>query len=191
MKTLSAQQLALYLGCEGIVDITPNLPGTKGINFHIDKVPCKLIGANINVDNSIRVIYPEPLKYESLYFEGTSKHYEDSVWPFQFKPILRRIEDMTDEEKKDVYALIFKKPFPDSGQIVWRADKTISSEPRWILMTGVDRVGIQMDGTVWADCDLHIYKHNQHEITTYLLSKHFDLFSWIESGNAIDKTTLK
>lgn len=32
---------------------------------------------------------------------------------------------------------------------------------------------------------------NTHESTRYLLSKHFDLFGLIESGLAIDKTTLK
>lgn len=100
-------------------------------------------------------------------------------------PILRPLSSMTKEEKKDIYKLIFGKEFPASGTIFYRPDKTLSSEPRYILTTGVDRVGIEMNGTVWADCDLQNYKHNQHEITLYLLSRHFDLFNLIKSGIAI------
>jgi len=35
--------------------------------------------------------------------------------------------------------------------------------------------------------DLHNYRFNQHEVTTFLLSKHFDLFGWIAEGLALDK----
>jgi hypothetical protein len=106
------------------------------------------------------------------------------------KPMLRPLSDILDIEKKEVYKLIFKREFPKTGQIIWRSDKSLTSEQRWILLTGVDRVGIEMNGTVWADCDLHNYKHNQHIITSYLLSMRFDLFGLIESGEAA-KFTIK
>lgn len=116
---------------------------------------------------------------------------EVDYYPFEYKPLLRPLSDITDEEKREVYKLIFNREFPKTGQIYWRADQSLTAEPRWILMTGVDRVGIEMNGTVWADCDLHHYKHNQHAITTYLLSMHFDLFGLIESGEAVELTILK
>lgn len=108
-----------------------------------------------------------------------------------FKPILRPLSDITNREKTEIYKMIFGREFPNSGQIFFRHDKTTSSDPRWILSTGVDRLGIEMDGTVWGDCDLNNKKHNQHLITLYLLKQRFDIFGLIEGGLAIDKTKLK
>lgn len=105
------------------------------------------------------------------------------------KLILRPISSMTDEEKKDIYSIIFKRPFPSTGDIIFMKASRKSAE-RWILMTGVDRVGIEHDGDVWADCDLNNYKFNPHEVTRYLLSKGFDIFGLIESGLAVDKTKI-
>ena len=107
-----------------------------------------------------------------------------------FKPVLLKILDITDAERKEIYKLAFKRDSPESGTTVFREDRTLQSEPRWVLSTGVDRLGIETNGTVWVDCDLHPYKHNQHEITLFLLKRGFDLFGLIESGQAVDATTL-
>lgn len=61
-----------------------------------------------------------------------------------FKPILRPLSDMTEEEAKEAYTIRGKNAFHE--------------------FTG--------------------------ETVKYLLFKHFDLFDLIESGHAIDKTTL-
>jgi hypothetical protein len=116
--------------------------------------------------------------------------YNDDKHMQRIKPILWKLSDMTDEQKKEIYFLIFKKPFHPAGRIKWFAKANQYVEPRWVLMVGLDRMGIEMNGTVWADCDLNNLKYNQHEITRYLLLKHFDLFGLIEAGLAIDKATI-
>lgn len=101
--------------------------------------------------------------------------------------ILRRFKNITEIECKELFTLIFGRKFPDTGRILWFKEKTTSSDPRWVLWSGVDRVGIEMNGHVWADCDLSNYKHNQHAVTLWCLSKNFDLFNLIPEGLAIDK----
>lgn len=105
----------------------------------------------------------------------------------RWDPILRPISDITDEEKKEIYHLIFNRPFPDSGRILFFPEKTTNAHPRWVLMSGIDRLGIELNGTIWADCDLSHMKHNQHMVTKLMISKHFDVFGWIEKGLAISK----
>ena len=104
------------------------------------------------------------------------------------KPLLLSLEDMTEEDMKEVFKLIFKRDFPESGNIQFRPDTSLTSDPRWILWSGVDRVGIEISGDVWADCDLSKHKFNPHIITHYLTSKHYDIFGLIDSGEAIRKT---
>lgn len=113
----------------------------------------------------------------------------DGYWPIdQIKPILRPLSDMSEEERKELWKYIFKREFNENGIIVFRKDRTTSTEPRYVMSSGLERLGIEMNGTIWADSDLSPFKHNQHEVTLWLLSKRFDLFGLIESGLAIDKT---
>lgn len=107
------------------------------------------------------------------------------------KLVLRRLDDMTLDEKKAIWKLIFNRPFPDSGNILWFDKETTASCKRWCMMSGVERVGIEMNGNVWADSDLHNYKFNPHIITHYLLKQGFDLFGLIDAGLAIDAKTIK
>ncbi len=135
-------------------------------------------------------IVDKPGHYTKKQFFGSSAYSDSQTkWKDDYilYPILvlRTISDITDDEKKDIYHIIFKKQFPPSGNIIWRSDKSITTDPRWMLLSGVDRVGIEMNGTVWADCDLHTYKYNQHFITAFLISKGFDLFGLLESKLAI------
>lgn len=110
------------------------------------------------------------------------------VNPEHCKLRLRPLSDMMDDEKRAIYKLIFGKEY--KGEIQFYSDRTTLQEPRWLLWQGVDRVGIQLNGQIWADCDLHPYKFNQHEITHYLLKQGFWLFGddWFKEGLIIDKT---
>ncbi len=103
-------------------------------------------------------------------------------------PILRPISDMSEQERKEIYEIVFKRKFPVSGRIVFMPDTSTFSDPRWILSAGVDRLGIEVSGSVWADCDLQTIKYNENLVTVYMLKKGFDLFGLIESELAIDKT---
>jgi hypothetical protein len=102
-----------------------------------------------------------------------------------YRPVLRPLSDMTEKERADIFEIIFGRPF--KGRTEWFKERTTLQEPRWVLSQSVDRVGIQMNGEVWADCDLHPFKMNPHETSRYLLSKGFDLFGLIDAGLATDK----
>lgn len=104
---------------------------------------------------------------------------------------LRRIEDMTEEEMKDIWHIIFGRLFFERGTIQFFDISKGNQYKRWVMTAEVDRVGIQWDGRIWADSDLELHKFNQHFVTHYLLSKGFDLFSLIDSGAAIDAKTLQ
>lgn len=107
-----------------------------------------------------------------------------------FRPILRTTGSITLPEMKHIYSIVFKKPFHETGIVKFFPEKSLVSEPRWVLMTGVDRLGIEINGNVWADCDLHNLKHNQHLVTKWYLENWFDLFGLIESGEALDKDNM-
>jgi len=97
------------------------------------------------------------------------------------------LSDITEEEMKELWHIVFKRPFHPTGRILssYLQDK---KNPRWILMSGVERLGIQLNGDIWADSDLHNWPMNPHLNTMYLLKQGFDLFGLIEAGLAIDKT---
>lgn len=102
------------------------------------------------------------------------------------KPLLRRLEDMTRDDMKPIWQLITGRSFPDSGRVVWFDKEERTSAKRFVMMSGVDRVGIEMTGYVWADCDLSHIKFNPHFVSHYLLQRGFDLFGLIPANLAID-----
>lgn len=118
----------------------------------------------------------------------------DWIFNYKGKPIdfvvVRKLDSMTEEERKDIWKIIFNREFPKTGQSKYFPEKNLTSEPRWVLMSGVERVGIEINGDVWADSDLHKWKFNPHLVTVYLLSKHFDLFNLIENGEAIEQQSI-
>lgn len=104
-----------------------------------------------------------------------------------FKPILRPISDMKEQEMKELYPIVFGKSF--HGDNITLRDAGGKQE-RWVLWSGVDRLFIYKDGDIGADSDLHYFGVHQASVTVFLLSNGFDLFGLIESGQAIDKTKL-
>lgn len=132
--------------------------------------------------------------------DGNTEEDPDYVEFLKVKPILRRLSSMTEEEQKELWRLVFSmghgNEFTDrfkdfTGRVQFIDEKTYYNVPRHVMMQGVERLGIESDGTVWADCDLHKWRHNQHEVTRWLLSKGFDLFGLIDEGLAIDAATLE
>lgn len=107
------------------------------------------------------------------------------VNPEHVKPLLRPISDMTEEEMKEMYRLVFNRSF--IGDNVTHRDIG-KKEERWVLWSGVERLFIYKDGDVGADSNLHNYHVHAPSIVKYQLSKHFDLFGLIESGQAINIT---
>lgn len=101
-----------------------------------------------------------------------------------FKPILRPLSDMTEEE-----ALALAKIHDSEGD--WRV---VDRCRLWILVQDqyANKIFIQFsdDGNLWdcEDADGSVSGYETFEAVKYLFSRGFDLFGLIESGLAIDKT---
>lgn len=104
------------------------------------------------------------------------------------KPILRQLSSMTEEDRKEIFLLVFKRHF--MGDNITRRDEG-TKNARWVLWSGVDRLFLYDEGDIGADCDLANWHIHQATIVKHLLSKHFDLFNLIPEGLAIDADTLK
>lgn len=115
MKTLTAKEFALYLGCEFKYANNDNIYKMAGVQSQ-------------SVINELG-------------------HFHDCD---EVKPILRKLESMTEEEKKKHH----------------------------------DYAKVKSNGMKFRFANESAFR------MTWLLSKHFDLFGWIESGLAIDRETL-
>lgn len=101
---------------------------------------------------------------------------------------LRPLSDMTEEERKELWEFVFNRKFGENGTEYLRDHLPIpTGRTRWVLTSGVERLGIQFNGRIWYDSDLQHWNFSQHEVTRWLLSRSFDLFDLIESGLAINK----
>ena len=106
----------------------------------------------------------------------------------KFTPILRPLSDMTKEEMKELYLIVFNRKF--LGDNITHRDIGKKNE-RWVLWSGVERLFIYSDGDVGADSDLSHYRVHMPTVILWFLSKHFDLFGLIDAGLAIDATEIK
>lgn len=176
--------LHLYLGCPVLV--TPY----EGASYE-----CKLCGVSVEKVGGETKIQVQVFEDDGPDgYEGHGHKWFDTE---EVELQLRKISAMTDQEKKDLWRLVFSmghgKEFTDrfkefTGSVRVINENTYYNVPRLILMQGVERLAIESDGTIWADCDLHNWRHNQHEVTRWLLSKGFDLYGLIEAVFAIDST---
>lgn len=137
--------------------------------------------------------------------------WDDHYYPF--KPILRSLSDMTEEEAIELqcittpYRCIDWDKDPSKYDVTFHTDHKLGKDhPNYKQVFSItvvdlrrdfDYMNINLNGDIIrynheADKDPVINErvHNHHETTRYLLSKHFDLFGLIESGLAIDKTKL-
>jgi hypothetical protein len=115
--------------------------------------------------------YTPKLNYEVLSKHGLRGR---AFYFNEVKPLLRPLSDLTKEEAKAVGSLLHTV----NGKNC-RAYK--NEFGMWRIQYG------NVHGQFWI-IDNTIFNQRQ---TIYLLSKHFDLFGLIESGLAIDKTTLQ
>jgi hypothetical protein len=103
------------------------------------------------------------------------------------KPILRPLSDMTEEEMKELYFIVFRRNFVGNNI----SHRDIGKElDRYVLWSGLERLFIYANGDIGADCDLSYYPVNQPIVFKWMLSKQFDVFNWIPKGLALDKTKI-
>lgn len=160
--TLTPQILAMYLGCEvryQYSDGTESLPLLQWSLHSIDRD-----GFTVIKDKYNQAVH-------SLLSEN------------RVKPILRPLSSMTEEEKKELYKLVFGRAFTGDNISRWDEGKP---QARWVLWSGLDRLFIYDDGDIYADIDLHFHRVDKAQMVLYLLSKRFDIFGLIEAGLAIE-----
>lgn len=141
MKTLTAKELALYLGCEAEFFITD-----QGVNL-----------------TRVREITLSRLRL-----------YKDKDFYGYIKPILRPLSDITEEEARQVYRLHWG--FTDNQMLNWERDYNTRDYKTWLINVQLYNTrGFNGNANTW----------------TYLLSRGFDLFNWIEQGLAISKPAIE
>lgn len=127
----------------------------------------------------------------------------DITWTDSIKPILRRLEDMTEEEAIAVHREATKTPFLPADKDEY--DVTyIKSKGDVCAIQVVDLRMPKMYTNINTEGDVLIYVHetneepkicervaNQHRITHYLIQQCFDLFGLIDAGLGIDAKTVK
>lgn len=104
--------------------------------------------------------------------------------------LLRPLVSITQAELKEIFLIVFKRHFPLNGGISYLTNKGHGFGPRFVLSSGLDRLGFEIDGYIWADTDLSNRIFNQHKVTIFLLKQGFDLFNLLPQGAALDKTKL-
>jgi hypothetical protein len=102
-------------------------------------------------------------------------------------PILRPLSDMTDKEGEEFFGDVmnFRGQFQFHYGFKYRYEEGFhciydNATDKWYTIIKPDANGLPVFNCTYS-----------MEDTLWLLSKHFDLFGLIESGLAIDKTTLK
>ena len=116
-------------------------------------------------------------------------------WDEHKKPILRPLSDMSEEELIELLTNVYEsiygiahEPFKD---VILHAEGNDKVGLVCKCYMG-QRIGfsIEVERGVDISSDGLLLMVNQFDCTKWLLSKHFDLFGLIESGEAIDKTEL-
>lgn len=143
--------------------------------------------------------YPDGVYNPLLTLENYAKFLNDG-----YKPILRPLEDMTEEEMVNLLTDLFPfdmedKPtadefsmemfYNDDGLMV---DGDVSVGANYTCRCYEGQIAIKQCGTI---CFFDEAGNQEHGINVpkayhYLLSKHFDLFGLIDAGLAIDAKTL-
>lgn len=93
------------------------------------------------------------------------------------RPILRPLSDLTEQEAREMYEIKTGEAFEPRPEYLEEGDWDFSAKEYFDELVEIYEDTIQV-------CI------GKPDIWSYLLSRHFDLFGLIESGDAIDKTAL-
>jgi hypothetical protein len=115
------------------------------------------------------------------------------------KPVLRRLEDMTEEEALHIGKLaMFDRDmkYPNSDYTVEKCGVTIELPTTYSVRINNDwfekeiRIGFNTGNIWYANNEINERIFNQPVIFHYLLRQHFDLFGLIPAGLALDSKTI-
>jgi hypothetical protein len=177
--------LPYYVGCDVIID-----PGTKKEDRG------RLLGGNF-IPNSINQVYYDIQTAEMRDNEDEDfamPYNDDADGPARILPLLRLLEDMTEEETTHL-ALIYS-----GAKSVERTKGVANNWHYYFCYFNEDEEGevliIAGDACAWY---AHYFDKsqpghrnivNEHKAFHYLLRQHFDLFGLIDAGLAVDQKTI-
>jgi hypothetical protein len=141
--------------------------------------------------------------YEKRYFLDNT---EDETWTDSIKPILHRLEDMTEDEmigllQSMLPADMEDKPTPDDYSLEMfynddglMVDGDISVGANYSCRCYEGQIGVKKCGSIILFDEERDVTRDQLTNTPmafhYLLSRHFDLFNLIDAGLAVDEKTV-
>jgi hypothetical protein len=145
-----------------------------------------------------RVAVLEGVAFGEFHFRVSGVRYSGPI--AMYKPILRLLSSMTEDELIEIIQItapdsLKEKPtaedyyldifYNDGGNAV-DGDVAIGADYTCICYDG--QIVVRQDGSVhfFGEDGATELVNNMPKIYTYLLSKHFDLFGLIESGEAIE-----
>jgi hypothetical protein len=149
-----------------------------------DNEEAELVGVS---DDNAHIVHMGTGSYGTCSIEGV-------------KPILRRLEDMTEEEALHIGKLaMFDRDmnYPDSDFKVEKTWAAIEVPTTYSVRISNDwfekeiRIGFNTGNIWYANNEINERIFNQPVIFHYLLRQHFDLFGLIPVGLALDAKTIK
>lgn len=107
-----------------------------------------------------------------------------------YLPILRRLSSMTEEEAVEIAVIMYGQPDSRKWRLEDKKDFFNVYRKHCSESFTIDKASGDIDRYVrHADGEIELETTLQHHyVTRYLLSKGFDLFGLLESGQAIEKT---
>jgi len=116
-------------------------------------------------------------------------------------PELREVGSMTTDEMKVLWRLVFggwkggnirfsETALDFRGLIQFIKSTGSMTSDRWVLVQGIERLGIEHQGSIWADCGLHNFGFDSHLATHWLYANGYDVHGLIAAGKATRKEVL-
>lgn len=104
------------------------------------------------------------------------------------KPILRKLESMTEDEVTEVFKLKWRVQRSDHEwiSIKFKRQESVFLNPGWSVEAVYKQNG--KERTMLGTLSMSVFEPLSFQ---YLLSKSFDLFGWIDAGLALDQNEMK
>lgn len=184
MSKLTPQILGMYIGCEAII---------SGDAIALKPKP-EIFKSQVGKLTGVRTHW--------VHITNAEEGWGTSVDGTEFKIILRRLEDMTEEEATDLVLKLWSDEdiepneidvdvHPDDGGNMLDGDMACVIEVWCRCFEG--QIGVRKCGSIILFDEVGTVQrvHNVPQAFQYLLSKGFDLFNLISSGDAIDAKTFQ
>ncbi len=84
----------------------------------------------------------------------------------------RKISSITKEEMYEIWEIVWGYKFHHNGQII-QFEENDWLPKRFVMLSGVERLGIRVDGKVWADSDLIPHSFYYEKVEQWFIDNNF------------------